>query len=71
MHLNYWAQVLQLLKPSHPGAWAPQQQKPPQSEAHAPQLESSPYSPQLDKDQVKQQRACVLHQRPSAANFFF
>ena len=31
-------------------ACAPQQEKPPQGEAHAPQLEKSPHSPQLEKN---------------------
>ena len=31
-------------------AFAPQQEKPPQGEAHAPQLEKSPHSPQLEKN---------------------
>ena len=33
-----------------PGAYAPQQEKPQQWEAHVPQLESSPHSLQLEKD---------------------
>ena len=44
---NYWSHVLQLLKPAHPRACALQQEKPPQWEAHAPQLENSPCSRQL------------------------
>ena len=40
---NYWAHLLQLLKPEHPRACAPQQEKP----VH--QLESSPCLPQLEK----------------------
>ena len=40
--------VPQLL-PLGPGVRAPQQQKPPQGEAHTLQLESSPCSPQLEK----------------------
>ena len=39
---NYWAPVPYT-------ACAPQQKKPPQWEAYVPQLESSPYSPQLKK----------------------
>ena len=39
----------QLLKPRRPGACAPQQEKPLQGAAHAPQLERSPHSPQLEK----------------------
>ena len=31
---NYWAHMLQLPKPGRPRAHAPQQEKPPQSEAH-------------------------------------
>ena len=38
---NYWALVWQLLKPLHPRARAPLQEKLPQWEVHAPQLESS------------------------------
>ena len=43
-----------LTEATHPKACAPQQEKPPQKEAHAQQLESSPFLPQLDK-------ACVKH----------
>ena len=46
---NYWAHVSQLLKPEHPGALAPQQEKQPQWEALALKLESSHHSPQLEK----------------------
>ena len=46
----------QLPKPVDPRAHAPQQEKPPQWEACTPQLESSPYSPQLEKDHKQQQR---------------
>ena len=38
---DYWARVLQLLKPERPRARALQQEKPLQLEAHAPQLEKS------------------------------
>ena len=44
---NYWAHVLQLLKPEHPEDYALQQEKPPQWEARSPQLESGPHSLQL------------------------
>ena len=46
---HYWAHVLQLLKPAYPRACAQQQEKPPQWEAGAVQLESSPCSLQLEK----------------------
>ena len=39
---KYWAHVLQLLKPEHPRAHAPKQEKPPKWEARVPQLESGP-----------------------------
>ena len=39
---NYWAHVLQLLKPRTPRARAPQQEKPPQWEARAPQRRVAP-----------------------------
>ena len=39
--------VLQLLRPVHPGAHAPQQEGSLQLPAHAPQLESGPHSLQL------------------------
>ena len=42
------AQKTQRLKPEGPRVCAPQE-KPLQREAHAPQLESSPCSPQLEK----------------------
>ena len=45
---NYWAHVLQLLKPVHPRARAPQQEKPPQWEVRAPQLQNCPHSLQLE-----------------------
>ena len=38
---NYWARVPQLLKPVHPTACAPQQEKPPQWEARALQLKKA------------------------------
>ena len=44
------ARVLQLLKPTCPRACVPQQEKPPQWEAHALQLENSPRFPQLKKN---------------------
>ena len=37
---NYWAHVPQLIKPKYPRHHAPQQEKPPQWEAHALQLKS-------------------------------
>ena len=40
---------MQLLKPVHPRACAPQQKKPQQGEAQALKLESSPDSLQLEK----------------------
>ena len=43
------AHVLQLLKPMCPRACALQQEKPPQREVLALQLESSSHSPQLEK----------------------
>ena len=49
---NYW--------PHMPRACAWQQEKPPQWKAHAPQLERSFHSQQLEK-------ACVQQQRPSKA----
>ena len=39
----------QILKPKCPRARAVQQEKPPQCEAQAPQLESSPHLLQLEK----------------------
>ena len=39
----------QQLKPASPRTCAPQQEKPPQWEARAPLVESSPHSPQLEK----------------------
>ena len=56
---NCWAHVLRFLKPAGPRACA-LQEKPAQWEAWAPQLERSPYLPQLKKAHVQQQR-------PSAA----
>ena len=35
------------MKHKHPSAQAPQQKKPPQWEAHIPQLEHIPHSPQM------------------------
>ena len=52
---NYWAHMLQLLKPVCPRAHAPQE-KPPQWEAGTPQGESSPHSPQLEKARTEQWR---------------
>ena len=58
--LNSWAHAPQLLKPACSGACVPKQEKSLQREARAPQLESSPRSPQPEKA-LGQQR------RPSAA----
>jgi len=49
--------VLQLLKPSYVEPMLSQQEKPPQWEAHAGQLERSPSSLQLEKAQGPQQRS--------------
>ena len=54
MHHNYWACALeprepQLPKPECPRAHAQQKEKPPQWEAHTPQLKSSPHFLQLEK----------------------
>ena len=46
---DYWAHVPQLLNCVCSRACAPQQEKPPQRQALASQLESSPRSPQLEK----------------------
>ena len=59
---NYWACILQLLKPIHPRTHALQQEKPLQWEAHILQLKNSPCSPQLEK-------ACMQQQRPSTVQF--
>ena len=48
LNLSSRAVDLQLLKPTHPRARAPQE-KLPQCEAQSLQLESSPYSPKPDK----------------------
>ena len=42
---NYLAHVPQLQKSAHTRACAPQQEKPPQREAHTPQLESGNEDP--------------------------
>ena len=47
---------MQILKPKRSRACALQQETPPQRETHAPQLESSPSSPQLEKAREQQQR---------------
>ena len=52
---NSWAWVPQLLKLVCPRAHAPRQEKPPQQEAHAPQLESSPRAPKLEKSPCSNQ----------------
>ena len=49
MPWDKWAHVPSLQEPGRPGARAPRQKKPLQWEAHTPQLESSPRSPQLQK----------------------
>ena len=56
-HHNYWAcGNLQLLKPVPLRVCAPQQEKPPQWEAHAPQLQSGPHSLQLENAPMQQRR---------------
>ena len=49
MCYNYWAHMLQLLKPVHPRACAPHQENTLRWETLTPQLESSPHSPPLEK----------------------
>ena len=51
---------LQLLEPACPGAHAPKQEKPLKWDAHALQLESSPQSPQLEKNLTQQQRPSTV-----------
>ena len=46
---NYWSPHATVIKSKRPRACAPQEETPPQWEAHSLQLESSPCSPQLDK----------------------
>ena len=46
---NYHTHVMQLLKPVSPRIHAPQQEKPLQWDAQAPQLESNPHLPQPEK----------------------
>ena len=50
---NYWAYALQLLKPAHSRAHALQQEKPPQWEVCAPQLERKPTHNNRDQVQPK------------------
>ena len=57
---NHWVCVQQLLKPMCSRAWVPQQEKPPQWEAWALQLQCSPCS--LQREKVHEQQW-----RPSAA----
>ena len=52
-HLSPWATATE---PRSPRACALQQEKAPKWEAPAPQLESSPCSPQLEKARTQQQR---------------
>ena len=59
VHHNYWAYVL---GPASCSYWslcatAPQQEEPPQGEARASQVESSPHSPQLEKSHAQCQRS--------------
>ena len=58
VHHNSWAHTLQLLKPMclEP---VPQQEMLLQGEACAPQLESSPHLPQVEKTHVQQQKPCA------------
>ena len=57
------AQEPQVLKAVRPIACAQQHEKPPQWEAHAPQLETSPCSPQLEKS--------LHNSKDPKINFFF
>ena len=41
-------------------AHIPKQEKPPQWEVNTPQLQSSPYLPQLEKDHMQQQRLSAI-----------
>ena len=62
LHLSSRARKLQLLTPEGPRARAPKQEKPPQWEVHALQLESSFCSPQLEKAHVQQWRPITAPQ---------
>ena len=55
---------LQLLKPSSPRAHAPQQEKPLQWEAHAPELDTNPNSLQLDNSLRSQRRPSTAKDTP-------
>ena len=61
-----WAHVLQLQKPMHAWAWAPQKEKPPQWDAGLWQLESSPHSPQLEESPSSSEHPA----QPKVNNFF-
>ena len=58
-HCNYWAHEPQLLKPTCPRACALQEEKLPQWEACAQQLESSPCSAQLEKSRSNENQVKV------------
>ena len=50
-------------------ACAPQQEKPPQWEAHAPQLESRPRLPQLENALMQQRRPSAAKKKKKKAEF--
>ena len=64
---SYWGPGPQLLKPARSSAHAPQE-KPPQSEAHTRQLETSPHSPSLEKSPHSNKDAA---QSKLSKQFFF
>ena len=53
---NYWAHALQLLKPVHSRAHAPQQREATARRSPRTVTKSSPRSPQLEKARTQQQR---------------
>ena len=62
MHRSNEDWVPQLLSP-HFRAWARQQEQPQQWEARAPQLESDPHSPQLEKALAQQRRSSATRSK--------
>ena len=66
-----WACAPQLLKPECPRPCAWWQEKPPQWEAYAPHLVSSPDSQQLEKAHAQQQRTSTARNKYFLIKYFF
>ena len=70
MYHNYWAHALQLPKPTCSRARVLQREKPSQWETRAPQLESSPHLPQLEKSLYSNEDPIQFKKKKKKSSFW-